>query len=183
MPDDVGEAIGIIHALGDAGLLRTAGTPESQAPSDAVRLLGALRQAGLLADPGGGAAPAGGGGAPAGGTAPGAQAAAVEGPQEGDTLWTPQIPKVNRHIFADGRTFVLLGYPLFGTDRWYWLRCRFPPNNDIFLEQIDKVLVSPRQASLFAMAEVTAVLTPGPPEWVLDVTLQQMESATHVGVR
>jgi hypothetical protein len=52
MPDDQSDAIGIIGALSDAGLLRTAASGTRGSPaSGAVGIIGALSDVGLLAAP------------------------------------------------------------------------------------------------------------------------------------
>lgn len=186
MPDDVTDAIGIIRELGEAGLLRTAGcgTPESQAPSDAVRMLGALRRAGLLADPGGGAAPGGGapaGAGPAGGAAPGAEAVVPKGPEVGDTLWVVGIFAVDKQITADEGTILTLRSAERGKNPvQYWVAlCEFPPNDERILEEIDKVLASTKPSAFLVNVDVLDVRVAGPPAWVFDARLNRVQSIYH----
>ena len=148
LADDSGEAIEIIGALSDAGLLRTAsGTPEFEAaPSEAVRLIGALGKAGLLAT--GGAAPAGG--APL----PGAEAA-LEGPQVGDIVWVQDIRHINKSFEPDG-PMVMEFQSRQVNGQWWQVQCAFPPNGDRWLAEIEKVLASGKPSALVLKVEVTS---------------------------
>jgi hypothetical protein len=140
MADDRREAIGIIGALSDAGLLRTVASGESEAAegSEVVRMIGALREAGLLA-------------AAVGPTPP---PNPRQEPQVGDNVWTQAIRQVIKRVEPGGlREISFMSKQEEG--RWWAVECRFPPNDSHWIAEIDKVLGSPKPSILHVQVEVT----------------------------
>jgi hypothetical protein len=129
--DPAGQAIGIIGALQEAGLLRT-GTSEP-----AAELIGALSEAGLLAG-----APS----TPEPPAPPEPEPLPLPQPQVGDVVWAPIVRGVNKFIDAvSGKVTVRLtadprveGEPTFQ----YYLE--FPPNDESWLPEIDKIITTPK---------------------------------------
>ena len=143
MADDRREAIGIIGALSDAGLLRTVASGESEAAegSEAVRMIGALREAGLLA---------------AGAVGPTPPPDPRQEPQVGDNVWTQAIRQVVKRVEPGGlREISFMSKQEEG--RWWAVECRFPPNDSHWIAEIDKVLASPKPSILHVQVEVTRV--------------------------
>jgi hypothetical protein len=128
MPDDpAAEAIGIIGALNAAGLLQ-GGRSDA---SSAYAIIGALHEAGLIrAD---------------GGTAP-AAAPASTGRQAGDKVFVSPITYVDKYINAEASG---------GTPTTYELD--FPPNDEEWLPEIDKIIAAPKPLRVLAYVEITNV--------------------------
>lgn len=122
MPD---ETIGIISALNEAGLLGTAPTA-----SGAAGVIGVLSEAGLLRT--------------------GAASGVAAGPpppqpfpahQVGDTVYIWQIRQIGKEMeFGPDRkvTMRLWNAPTPGT--WEYYRCEFPPSDDEYLPEFDKII-------------------------------------------
>jgi len=153
LADDSGEAIEIIGALSDAGLLRTAA---SGAPSGAARLIGVLGEAGLLATataaPGGAAAGSAAGAAPPSG----AQAAAQEGPQVGDIVWVSDIWHINKSLEEPDGPLVMEFQSQRAAGQWWQVQIAFPPNEEGWLVEIEKVLAAGWPSALNLKVEVTS---------------------------
>ena len=147
MADEPREAIEIIGALSDAGLLRTppSGGPQSPAASEAIEIIGALSDAGLLAT------------GTVGFTAvppPEPQ----QGPQVGEIVLAYDVRQVNKRIDPDGsKGLSLLARAARGYQpgRWWQVECEFPPNDTHWLVEIDKVLASPKPTAFSVQVEVT----------------------------
>ena len=107
-----------------------------------MRMIGALREAGLLA---------------AGAVAPAVPPEPKQGPQVGDEVRAQGIRQINKRVLANGsKDFA------FGTKQeegqWWWVECRFPPNDNHWLAEIDKVLASPKPSIFHVVVEVTQVV-------------------------
>src|SRR5262245_41840054 len=114
MATEQGDAIAIIGALSDAGLLRTApSATESRSTSEATRIIGALHDAGLLAVVTSG---------------PAAPADPGWGPKVGDVVRAGDILQINKDRFENGtRAVTFLSRQAVG--RFWSVRCEFPPND------------------------------------------------------
>jgi hypothetical protein len=142
MPDDpAAEAIGIIGALNAAGLLQ-GGRSDA---SSAYAIIGALHEAGLIrAD---------------GGTAP-AAAPASTGRQAGDKVFVSPITYVDKYINAEAAPAYdvrvrVVNDPSGGTPTTYELD--FPPNDEEWLPEIDKIIAAPKPLRVLAYVEITNV--------------------------
>lgn len=150
MADDPQEAIGIIGALSEAGLLRNpaSGASESVAGSQAIGIIGALREAGLLATGTVGltAAPP-----------PDPQ----QGPQVGELVRAYDVRQLVKRIATDGSkglSLVARAYDPPRHDqpgRWWQIECEFPPNDGHWLAEIEKILASPKPSVFSIQVEVT----------------------------
>jgi hypothetical protein len=149
MADEPREAIEIIGALNNAGLLRTgaSGGPESPAASGAIGIIGALRDAGLLAT------------GTVGLTAP---PDPQQGPQVGDIVRAGEIRQINKLITPDGtKKISFLSKQPEG--RWWSVYCDFPPNDDHWLAEIENVLASPKPSVVLSvLVEVTREIATDP---------------------
>ena len=135
MANDTGKAIEIISALHDAGLLRTSRS-ESQ---PAAHLLRALSEAGLL-------------------TATGPSAAVEPRLKVGDEVGLTQIWKVEKFFTTKaGKSWVRFveGLQETETTSYYIL---FPPNDEAYLEEIDKFIAAPIPKHMVPVLEITEVI-------------------------
>lgn len=164
MADDATEAIGIIGALREAGLLRTApiGTPESpaSATSDTIRTIGALLDAGLLG--------------PLGLTVP---PDPLPGPQIGDIVRARDIRQVFKRIDPDGSKGITFLSKQEG-GRWWQIECGFPPNDNHWLVEIDNVLASPKPSVVNSVQlEVTHVIRTDDYSTMFEGKLKELRSS------
>jgi hypothetical protein len=124
MPD---ETIGIISALNEAGLLATAPTA-----SGAAGVIGALSEAGLLRT----------------GAASGAAAGPPPPPpfpahQVGDKVYAWQIRQIGKDFEIDpDRKLTIILWNLPEPLRWEHYRCEFPPSDEEFLLEFEKIMAS-----------------------------------------
>jgi hypothetical protein len=139
---DPTETIGIIGALSNAGLLGAASSDPLASPraSEAVRVIGALREAGVLGietvDPAPPPDP-------------------PQGPQAGDVVWVYFIRHTNMALDADGNKEIEFQAPQVGGG-WWQVKCAFPPNDDRWLTEIERVFASPKPSGLTVQVEVTS---------------------------
>lgn len=149
MPDDQSEAIGIIGALSDAGLLRTAasGTRGSPSASGAMGIIEALSEAGVLGTPTDASATAGPPPEPG------------WGPQVGAVVRAAEILQVNTALFEDGVKLVqFLSLQALRPSRFWGVACKFPPNDNAYLTELDKGLASSKPTFLSVQVEVTDLI-------------------------
>jgi hypothetical protein len=153
MPDDTRDAIGVIDALNEAGLLRA--SPTSQpAASGAVGIINALNVAGLLGTP----SPAGATGAPEPPPQP------PEAPKPADQILTGEIKQVLKYVDLDAGGSLVTSVFLTSVlpdESWRWTYLKFPPNDEKWLMEFDRILAAPKPLEMQALAEVTAVISPG----------------------
>lgn len=138
MTDDPGgQAIEIIGALDAAGLLQRQGVADASTSG----IIGALAQAGLLR--------AGERNTPA----------PPPGPQVGDIVRVDYIRGVGKYVNPTaGEKYVRLAHsPVQGTTVIYYLD--FPPNDEKWLPEIDKIIAAPKPVQVLAYVEITVVGT------------------------
>ena len=133
-----------MRALNEAGLLGTGGTA-----SGAAGVIGVLSEAGLLRT-----------GAASGPSEP--PAAPPEGPQVGDVVSVggtrlKQVSKFAREPGAAIPTRVQLVQTLQGRNTFYDLV--FPPNDDSYLAEIDKLTAAPRPPTVFFIIKLTSEIS------------------------
>lgn len=139
--DPAAEAVGIIGALNAAGLLQ-GGRPDA---SSAHAIIGALHEAGLIR--------ADGGAAPAATPAP-------TGHQVGDRVFVSPITYVDKFIDTepaapyDTRVRVV-NDSSGGPPTTYEIE--FPPNDEKWLAEIDKIIAAPKPLRVLAWVEITHV--------------------------
>jgi hypothetical protein len=164
MPDDQSEAIGIIGALSDAGLLRTAasGTRGSPSASGAMGIIAALGEAGVLATPADASATAG----------PPAQPG--WGPKVGDVVRAAEIVQVTK-VYEDGGKLVqFLSLQALRPSRFWQVVCEFPPNDNSYLAELDKALASSKPTGLSIQVEVTRRIYEDARTSYFDATLKDL---------
>jgi hypothetical protein len=139
MADDPGaRAIGIVRALDAAGLLQS----ETVATASTSGIIGVLAEAGLLKA-----------GAPATPPPP------PTGAQVGDVVRVDNIRGVGKYTNpTSGEKYVRLAHdPVPGTTVIYYLD--FPPNDEKWLPEIDKIIAAPKPVQVLAYVEITVVGT------------------------
>ena len=139
--DPAAEAVGIIGALNAAGLLQ-GGSPDA---SSVHAIIGALHQAGLIrAD---------------GGTAPAATPAPT-GRQVGDKVFVSPITYVDKFFDTEAAApydvrVRVVNDASGGPPTTYQID--FPPNDEKWLAEIDKIIAAPKPLRVLAYVEITKV--------------------------
>jgi len=147
--DTAGQAIGIIGALQDAGLLRVGRSPSEPA----AQIIGALAEAGLLRASPSASEP------PAEGRALAEAVAVVPPPPEpkvGDEAFLGDVRAIRNAIGPIGAGQVsLVNYATLYKGTY---QLDFPPNDPGWLPQIDKIIMAPRKGLyVTALVRVTTV--------------------------
>lgn len=160
MPDDpAAEAIGIIGALDAAGLLQGV-RPET---TSAHAIIGALHEVGLLrADVSTAPAPP-----------------APTGRQAGDKVVVSPITYVDKYINTEAAGYDVrvrvVNDPSGGTPTTY--RLDFPPNDEEWLPEIDKIIAAPKPLRVLASVEITDVFGSRTDEYGARLTALQIASS------
>lgn len=140
MADDAGvRALGIISALNAAGLLQSQAVASPSTPE----IISALAEAGLLRT----------GGRVSSTPAP------PPGPQVGDVVRIENIRGVGKYLNpTSGEKYVRLAHsPSQETTVITYLN--FPPNDESWLPEIDKIIAAPKPLQVLAYVEITSVGT------------------------
>jgi hypothetical protein len=156
MADDTGtEAIELISALNQAGLLATAasGRSEGLRAEEAIRVIGTLSEAGLLADASSGPPPP-----------------PPQGRKVGDTVIARHVRWLGKYAIDEpgsgfrAASFRLMDHPPVSgksssTESYIDFYVDCPPSDEGFVAELDKVIAAPRPVAIEAKLEITAVLT------------------------
>jgi hypothetical protein len=141
MADDAGQqAVEIIGALHNAGLLRAAPSPAEPA---AVQVISKLREFGLLGDTLGPLAP------------PGSQPLKVD-----DELYIGPVVGVTKFVTTEGTPWVSFDEITPAKKRTSYT-FEFPPNDESYLAEIDRIIAAPTEPtvpSVSASVKITMVL-------------------------
>ena len=143
MADDPGtEAIGIIGALNEAGLLRTA--PSVSQP--AAEVIGALVEAGVLSTVLSTPTPP-----------------PPPEPKVGDEIFLANVTRIELGFGGSaGVSHVQLTNSAAQGSGEAHYSLLFPPNDEKWLPGIDTIILSPRKPWVVASVKITALATPGP---------------------
>ncbi|HEY7604452.1 MAG TPA: hypothetical protein VH760_09330 [Gaiellaceae bacterium] len=151
--DSGGQAIEIIGALQEAGVLRAARTTSEPA----AQIIAALSEAGLLATPHTASEPA----APGRALAPAVSVAPAEPePNVGDEAYLGDVRRITTSLLSGSGQVVLSNN---SPPRWkgdYFID--FPPNSKDWIPEIDRIVAAPRQGTYVeAAVKITSVSRPG----------------------
>ena len=96
-------------------------------------------------------------------------------PQEGDISWFGPFEQAVKHRAPGGAQELSFDIRR-DEDWWFNVQCKFPPNEDYWLAEIDKVIVSPRKSELWIELEVLSIINPSWPVYTFDARLMRSDA-------